>query len=171
MSTLAQYLRAPQHLAAAIAIISAAALAAAYIAEYGFDLQPCILCLYQRVPYSLNIGFGALALITTLRYPRLASFLLVFSALIFFAGAAIAGFHVGVEQHWWQGLASCGGDVLPENASIEELRKAITEQPVIRCDTPAWTLFGISMAGYNFILSLALGIAVIKLLRGPHGRT
>lgn len=160
-----KYFMVPLHLAAAIAAASAAALAAAYIGQYGFGLKPCVLCLYQRIPYALNISLGIMAILATFRYPRLATLLLWLSAMSFLAGASLAGFHVGVEQKWWAGLSSCGGNALPENVSLEDLRRAIIHQGIVRCDTPAWLLFGVSMAGYNFALSLALGLAVVCLLR------
>ncbi len=169
MNRLLEYFQNHRHLAAAIAGISVVILAIAYISQYSFGLKPCILCLYQRVPYSLNIVFGGLALLATYRYPRLTALLLFFSALVFFAGAGIAGFHAGVEYGWWKGLSACGGDILPENASLEELRRSITQQAIVRCDKPAWTLFGISMAGYNVALSLALGCTVIYQLRKSNG--
>ena len=164
MKRVIEYFQLPRHLAAAVAAISAAALAAAYISQYGFGLKPCILCLYQRVPYFINIGLGLLALLATFRYPRLVTVLLWAAALVFFANAALAGFHVGVEQGWWKGLPSCGGAILPENASLEELRKALTQQEIVRCDKPAWVMFGISMAGYNFLMALALGSTLSYLL-------
>jgi disulfide bond formation protein DsbB len=165
MNKLIEYLQVPRHLAAAVAAVSIAALAAAYISQYGFGLKPCILCLYQRVPYFVNIALGALAFLVSFRYPRLVTLFLWLSVAGFLIGAAIAGFHVGVEQGWWKGLSSCGGDILPENVSIEELRKAITQQPIVRCDQPAWTLFGISMAGYNYVMSTLLACGVVYLLR------
>lgn len=164
MNRLIEYLRVPRHLALALAAVSAAALASAYISQYGFGLKPCNLCLYQRIPYSLNIVSGILAFLATFRYPRLAALLLFLSAVAFFLGAGIAGFHAGVEYGWWEGLDSCAGS-LPENATAEELRKYIMSQNVVRCDKPQWALFGISMAGYNFALSLALSVIMIYLLR------
>jgi disulfide bond formation protein DsbB len=169
MKKLVEYFQVPRHLALAVVLVSAGALAAAYTAQYGFGLQPCNLCLYQRVPYSLNIVGGIAALLATFRYPRLATLLLFLSALLFLTGAGIAGFHVGVEHHWWQGLESCS-DTLPKTASVEELRKLLAQRlTVVRCDQVRWSLFGISMAGYNFLASLTLGGGVLYLLRrkGP----
>jgi disulfide bond formation protein DsbB len=165
MNKLLKYFQVPRHLAVAVALASAASLSAAYISQYGFDLKPCILCLYQRIPYTLNILSGIFAFLATFRYPRLAVLLLALCAGAFFAGAGIAGFHVGVEQGWWEGLPSCGGDIIPQNVSIEELRLSLTHQDIVRCDKPAFVLFGISMAGYNCLLSLVLGLAVIYQLR------
>lgn len=164
MKQLTEYLQPPRHLTLAVLAVSAGALTAAYISQYGFGLKPCILCLYQRIPYALNISFGLFAFLATFRYPRLVTLLLWISSLTFLGGAGVAGFHAGVEYGWWKGLAACGGAILPENVSIEELRKSITRQPVVSCEEPAWTLFGISMAGYNFLASLALGFGVAYLL-------
>jgi hypothetical protein len=67
-------------------------------------------------------------------------------------------------------LSSCGGDIVPKNASIEELRYAMEHQAIVHCDVPAFVLFGISMAGYNFIIALALVCGVTYLLRKKsHG--
>src|SRR5689334_10219015 len=104
-----------QNIARAVVFVSISALAAAYIAQYGFGLKPCILCLYQRTPYAVAIALGLLALLI----PRLAHALLILAALTFLAGAGIAGFHAGVEYGWWKGLPSCGGDILPQHVSIE----------------------------------------------------
>ena len=164
-----QYLQAPRYLAIAITIASAVILSAAFISQYGFGLKPCILCLYQRGPYALNITLGLLAFLATFRYPRLATLLIYLAALSFLTGAVIAGSHVGVEQGWWKGLSSCGGDIVPQNVSIEEMRQSLTHQKIVRCDKPAWLLFGISMAGYNFAISLALTFGVVYLLGRKHG--
>jgi disulfide bond formation protein DsbB len=161
MRQIIQLLHNPKYLALAVMAASIAILAAAYISQYGFGLKPCILCLYQRVPYFANIAVGLAAFLTSFYAPRLTKPLLFLAAMVFFADTAIAGFHVGVEYGWWKGLPSCGGDILPENVSIEALRASIT-----RCDKPAWVLFGISMAGYNVLLSSGLGIGVLYFLRG-----
>jgi disulfide bond formation protein DsbB len=170
MNRLLHYLQTPRYLAAAIAIASAVILSGAYISQYGFGLKPCILCLYQRVPYLMNIALGVVAFLISFRYPRLTKPLLALAVLSFCVGAAIAGFHVGVEQGWWKGLPSCGGDIVPKNVSIDELREAMEHQAIVRCDQPAFVFLGISMAGYNFLISLALVGGIVYLLRKKtHG--
>ncbi len=85
------------------------------------------------------------------------------SSLAILSGAGLAGYHVGVEQHWWEGLTSCGGAVgMP--TSVEVLRQQIMSSLVVRCDEVAWSLFGISMAGYNFLISLAFGAGGLCVL-------
>ena len=169
MNKLIQYLQTPRYLAAAIALASAGILSMAYISQYGFGLKPCILCLWQRGPYAVNIALGLLAVLASFRYPRLTTLIVYITALSFFAGTVIAGFHVGVENGWWRGLPSCGGDIVPKHASIEELRRSLEGQAIVRCDKPAFVLFGISMAGYNFLMSLALTFGVVYMLRKKHG--
>ncbi len=125
-------------------------------AEHIGGIQPCALCLYQRMPYYAVIAIGLIGLVLARQnWARPAQ--LGLSALAFLAGAGIAGFHVGVEQHWWAGLASCGGgDQINTAQTVEELRKALTAAPVVRCDEIPWSLFGISLAGFNLIISLGL---------------
>jgi disulfide bond formation protein DsbB len=153
------------HLAAAVALTSAGALSFAYISQYGFGLDPCQLCYYQRIPYFLNIALGILAFLLASRNKKTASILLALSALSFLTGAVLAGFHVGVEQHWWKGLESCSNYAMPGNASVADLKKFLLNRAPVRCDIPAFVLFGISMAGYNFILSLVLAAGTLYSLR------
>ena len=75
-------------------------------------------------------------------------------------GAGIAAYHVGVEQHWWQGPTACAGGTIP--SSFAEMQRMMST-PIVPCDKPAWTLLGISMAGYNAVFSLLFGAGVILL--------
>jgi len=128
-------------------------LATAYAFEYLANLQPCVLCIYQRIPYAVAIGLMLLAII--LRKHSQANLILFIAASVVFAvGSAIAIFHIGVEQQLWQGTPECGNFI--NTASVEALRKQLLEQPIVRCDEVAWSLFGISMAGYNFLISTSL---------------
>ncbi|HEY9549858.1 MAG TPA: disulfide bond formation protein B, partial [Kiloniellaceae bacterium] len=70
--------------------------------------------------------------------------------------SAIAAFHVGVEQKWWQGTAACHAPQLPENATVEQLRDLLLNQPFAPCDVVPWEFFGISMAGFNVLASALL---------------
>jgi len=156
---------------AALLAASIAVLAAAYAFQYLGGLEPCVLCVWQRYPYGVTIALAALALILAGR--RAAAWSLALCGLAFLAGAAIAGFHVGVEQHWWQGTAACTG-ALDIGVGTEALTKALVETPVARCDQVPWSLFGISMAGYNLMLSLLLAAASIWAawwgLAGPRAK-
>ncbi len=137
-----------------------AALCIAWIAEYGFGLAPCELCYWQRYGYWAAIAIGLVAIFMPAQSAARRA-LLWLLALAFLATAGIAVFHVGVEQKWWRGLATCSGD-LGGAMSTEDLLSAIENAPIVRCDEPAWTLFGISMAGYNLILALALALFTLR---------
>jgi disulfide bond formation protein DsbB len=143
---------------------SAAILLGAFAFQYIGGLQPCILCWWQRYPYMITIVLGVVATFLAPTRPALARLLLAACAVVFLAGAGIAAFHVGVEQHWWAGTAECGANFGPAG-SVDELRRRLLAQAVVRCDDIAWSLFGISMAGYNFLLSLALAVFAVCAAR------
>lgn len=155
----------------AAALLLAAALVAlsgALVAQYAGGLQPCPLCLYQRVPFAAGAALAILALVST---PRTQSVALALAGAGFVANAGIALYHVGVENHWWAS-AVCGGGP-PAIATIEDLRQALTRPPPKACDTVDWTLFGISMAGYNIVVSSGLAALAFagwaRARRSPPG--
>ncbi len=132
------------------------ALASALTAQYGFGLRPCALCLYQRVPYVLAGLLAAIALLPAVPV-RGKALLAALCALVFLANTGIAVFHVGVEHHWWAGLAACTGGA-PQAQTVAQLKAMLAGPPPPRCDQVPWALFGISMAGYNVFASLALAL-------------
>jgi disulfide bond formation protein DsbB len=133
-----------------------AALCIAWIAQYGFGLAPCALCYWQRYGYWAAIALGVIAILQPARTSR-RQVAVTLLGLAFLVTAGIALFHVGVEQKWWQGLSTCTGQITP-GMTPEELQNAIQNAPIVRCDEPAWTMFGISMAGYNLAYALLLTI-------------
>ena len=144
--------------------VSVFSLAAAYTAQYGFHLQPCILCLMQRVPYAAIIVAALTGLFLP---PRAQRAVIALCGLAFFAGAGIGFFQVGVEHHWWASIDACGTP-FTGGASMEALREQILRASLTPCDVPAFTLFGISMAGFNFLASGAYAIAsVVAAARAP----
>lgn len=138
-----------------VLMFSIAILAAVFTSQYGFGLRPCQLCLYQRVPYGVTIFLALLALGLKLDAKR-AALMLGLCALAFVTDGGLALYHVGVEQHWWAGPTSCSGG-LGTVRSVEDLA-ALLSKPIDipSCDKIAWSLFGISMAGYNLLASIAL---------------
>jgi disulfide bond formation protein DsbB len=142
-----------------VLIASLASLAVAFASQYWGGLQPCVLCIYQRYPYGVAAALGIVGILVAGRRGWLRAVMLL-AALAFFVDAGIAAYHVGVEQHWWQGTAACGS-TLDLNLSPEELKKQLLNQPVVRCDEVPWSLFGISMAGYNFLYAMALGLMTL----------
>jgi disulfide bond formation protein DsbB len=113
------------------------------------------LCVIQRVPYVVT-GLMAFVVLASVLPERAKAWLLFACALAFSVGAAIAVFHVGVEHHWWAGLASCEGGGVGRADSVEDLMASLSRPPAPRCDQVQWSLFGLSMAGYNVLASAAL---------------
>lgn len=144
-----------------------AVLAAAYASQYLGGLQPCQLCLYQRYPHMAVIALAAAALAVGADSP-LRTVAMALAGAVLLGGAGLAGYHVGVEQGVFEGLASCGG-VSSSGASLDELREQLLAAEPVRCDEVAWSLFGISMAGYNGIVSLLL--AGLAFLGAPPRRS
>lgn len=142
-----------------IALVSALALGTALASQYWGGLRPCELCLYQRWPYAINIALGLIAATPFVgRRGRIG--LLGLAGFAFLAGALIAIFHVGVEQHWWEGLSTCTAPTGTAK-TLEELRAQVLAAPVVRCDEVPWSLFGLSMAGYNMMLSFVLAVVSV----------
>lgn len=135
----------------AVLIASVATLGIALISQYGFGLQPCILCIWQRWPYVATSVIALLAL-ALVRSPRLQGILVIAACIVFLFGAGIAAFHVGVEQHWWAGTAECVGGGGAD--TVDALRQQLAGKPIVRCDEAQFRLLGVSMAGWNFLASL-----------------
>ncbi len=138
-------------------------LAAVYFAQYGFALAPCEMCWWQRYPHFVALGCALAALAT--RGTRLGEALVRLAAVAIAVSGLIGAFHAGVEYGWWQGPTACSSTSLGDDPLA-----SIMNAPLIRCDTPAWTLFGISLAGFNFLISMASGALILVLLgRGRKG--
>jgi len=151
-----------------IAIATAAALSFAFIMQYGFDIHPCILCLWQRVPFGLAF-FASLVALMWRPYGRHTYIVLAICALALLTNAGLAVFHTGVERHWWLGTSGCSIQPL-DGASIDSLREQLLNTIVGHCDEISWSLFGLSMANYNIPFSLGLGlVAAMAVWRGLAG--
>jgi len=135
----------------ALAGIAAAALGAAFIAQYMFGLAPCHLCIYQRIPYAIIIVLGLIAGFGPNKFAPVHLLVIAIALAIEFG---LATFHVGVEQKWWEGFDSCS--ISLEGLNAEQIREQILGAPRALCGDVAWSLFGISMAGYNALLSFGL---------------
>ena len=129
-------------------LISFTALASALIAEYLFNLTPCEMCLKQRHPYYALI----VLLIIFYFFKKNNSFWLLFliEACILY-GLFYSVWHVGIEQGLLKGPASCS-EMLMQTDSVEELKKQITNKPVVSCSEVIWAIGGISAATLNTIL-------------------
>jgi disulfide bond formation protein DsbB len=155
--------------AVALLLLSVAVVGGALLSQHVGGLQPCALCLYQRWPWYATI---ALALVVVLVGGRAESaWVLALCAAVLGAGAALAFYHVGVEQHWFAGPSSCGAAATGA-ATIEELKAQILGTAPVRCDEVTWSLFGLSMAGWNLLASLAVaGVALLGFRRAQAEAT
>ena len=143
--------------ALAIFVISAATLAGAWYFQLVVGLPPCPLCLEERIAYHIVIPLSLLMAIAALvrAPPRL---LMVGFAVIIVAMAcnvALGAYHAGVEWHWWAGPTDCTGP-LTDLRTGGSLLNQLQSIHVVRCDEAAWRFFGISLAGYNALISLLL---------------
>lgn len=144
--------RLAQRLALAI---PALLLGGAYISEYVFGLYPCEMCWWQRWPHFAALG---LVLLSALVPPK--RLWIALAAVAILVSGGIGAFHAGVEYGWWEGITAC--TAMPSGAG--DPLDAIMNAPLVRCDEVAWSLFGISLAGWNFIVSTVGGIAILALL-------
>ena len=136
-------------------------LGGAYVSEYGFGLFPCEMCWWQRYPHFLAAAFGALGFLAAPQRLWVA-----LAALAMLGSGLIGGFHAGVEYGWWEGVTGCASAT---SAAGGDPLEAIWNAPLIRCDVAPWSLFGISLAGWNFIVStLAAGVILGLLARRPR---
>lgn len=144
-----------------LAAASLAALATAYGSQYLGGLHPCVLCLYQRIPHAVVGVLGIAAALPFVR-PGQRRLLVALAGIALLAGAGIAGFHHGVEQLWWKGTSECSASL--DTSSLDAFRAQILGNPLVRCDEVPWSLFGLSMASYNFIASLILAALAFTAL-------
>ena len=141
-------------------------LAGAWVSQLIGGLVPCEMCHWQRWPHYAAVVVAALAYAVPGRSSRVT--LVVVAAVLIAVSGAIGVFHAGVEYHWWQGITACSTRVGGEGISADEMLRRILAAPVVRCDAAQWTLFGISLAGFNALLSLG-GAAWIGSLIGRRG--
>jgi disulfide bond formation protein DsbB len=158
-ATWSEYLRRNPAATAALAMfaISLATLVGAWFFQFVLKLSPCPLCLEQRIPYYVVIPLSLLvAVAALLRAPRgvvAAGFAAVLIAIL--CSAALGAYHAGVEWRFWAGPSDCSGpmtDFTAKGPLLDQLRSI----RVVRCDEAAWRFLGLSLAGYNVLISLAL---------------
>jgi disulfide bond formation protein DsbB len=150
----------PDNLAKLMFISAFMPLSAALISQYFFNLHPCELCIYQRIPFFIVMAVSFISLIK----PRSSKVLIIGTVIAIHAyllNSGIAFYHVGVEKHWWV-HGDCTGQF--DMTSIEALKQSIFSKPVTRCDEVQFEFLSLSMAGWNFFYSLVLAIFFVILL-------
>ena len=141
-----------------ILTLSFFSLIAALYVEYILDFKPCILCIYQRIPYAI-----ALLVSLTFFFVGNKKILLIILGLTFFAGILLSGYHVSIEKGFIEPIFSCTGENI-EALEKEEILKSLNNiKP--DCKDVDFSIFGISLATLNFIISFVLTIVIVYILR------
>lgn len=147
--------------AAVIAAVAIATVGTALIFQHGFGYLPCKLCLQQRHPYYAAIP---LALILAVVPPRRRWGFIGFGllGLIFLVSAGLGAYHAGVEWGFWPGPSDCGGAAAAPAGDMGGFMRQLETARVVSCTDAAWRFLGLSMAGWNAVISL--GLAALALL-------
>lgn len=126
--------------------------------QYVGKLYPCEMCWWQRYPHIAALALAVLAFVVPGRAARIT--LVGLAGLAILLSGLIGVYHAGVEYHWWAGVTACTSTV-----SGPITLDSIMNAPIIRCDVAQWTLFHISLAGYNALFSSAGALAIFALMR------
>jgi len=126
--------------------------------QHGVGLAPCDMCFWQRY---VHLGVMALALPAAINGNR---WLLGLAVLAMLLSAGLAGFHAGVEQKWWPGPIGCSGG-LPAEGAASDMFDQMLGQPLVRCDAIPWSFLGVSMAGWNMLISAAAVLMALLMMR------
>jgi disulfide bond formation protein DsbB len=139
--------------------IPATLMAGALGSQYWGGLYPCEMCLWQRWPHYAAIALALLAFVVKGEVAQ--RMLVLMAAFAIAVSGAIGVFHAGVEYGFWEGVTQCATTAVNTGDMIADIMKA----PLVRCDVAPWSLFGISLAGYNAIISLAGALIILRLLQ------
>jgi disulfide bond formation protein DsbB len=144
----------------AILFVASATIAAAWAFQIIGGYVPCPLCLEQRWPYYATLPIAIVLLLAGGRELLLRTGLLLI-ALIMFASALLAVYHAGIEWRWWQGPQACSG-----GAGLTGTLPDLSNLSVVRCDEAALRILGLSLAGWNALISLLIaGLALAAARR------
>lgn len=169
MDRLFHFFTAPRAATATILAVAAATVGAALVFQHVFGYVPCKLCLIQRWPYYAAIPLALLTLMLagarTARQIGLAAL-----ALLFLVSAGLGAYHAGVEWGFWLGPSDCGGAGAAPAAAMGDFLRQLETTRVVSCTEAAWRFLGISMAGWNALISAGLaGLATLALRRAAQG--
>ncbi|MFP4097552.1 MAG: disulfide bond formation protein B [Alphaproteobacteria bacterium] len=143
-----------------VTLASAFSLFLAFFAEAFLELEPCILCIYQRYPFALGLACGLIGL-GVRKHTGAARLLFIIAALGFLANSSIALYQTGVELGWWDtGLEACSVTIFMDDNSEQSILENVMSSPMSSCGDVQWVdpVLGLSMANYNIAFSLGLCI-------------
>jgi disulfide bond formation protein DsbB len=159
MSATPDWARVARLAALVILVGAAASIGGALVFEYGYGYVPCKLCLIQRKPYYLAMPLALAIALAPARGPWLRAGLALLG-VTFVVSAGLGAYHAGVEWGFWLGPADCGGGSGAPAAEVGDFLKSLNAVKVISCTEAAWRFLGLSLAGWNVLISLALaGVA------------
>jgi disulfide bond formation protein DsbB len=143
-----------------IALVGLATIGGFFFFQYVLGYPPCPLCLDQRKAFYVAVPLAALVLLGASygasRKVLLLGFAAIAVAMLWNTG--LSAYHAGVEWKFWPGPTDCSGPI-NRIGSTTDLMKSLQDIRIVRCDEAAWRLFGISLAGYDVIVSFALVLA------------
>ena len=126
--------------------------------EYILGFKPCILCIYQRIPYAVAILISLTAFFIGNR-----NILLIILGLTFLAGILLSGYHVSIEKGFIEPIFSCTGENIKALNKEEILKSLNNIQP--DCKDVDFSIFGVSLATLNFIISFVLTIVIVYIFK------
>jgi disulfide bond formation protein DsbB len=152
-----------RQVALAIAMAAAATVGGALVFEHAFGYVPCKLCLIQRNPYYIAIPLGIAAALLPPRWMRAGLWLL---ALVFIVSAGLGAYHSGVEWGFFAGPSDCGGGAGQGAGNVGDFLNQLRNTRVVSCTEAAWRFLGLSLAGWNVLISLALAAFAARAAAG-----
>ncbi|MCX7349274.1 MAG: disulfide bond formation protein B [Alphaproteobacteria bacterium] len=152
----------PQRAALLICLVAFATITGAWVFEY-FGYAPCELCLKQRWAYYIGVPLALIVMLLAPRNPGVARVGLTLLAILWLGSMVFGIYHSGVEWKWWPGPATCTAQA-GFTGGLPDLSK-----PAVLCDTPAIRIFGLSLAGWNAVISLGLVFVAFAGLRRIQG--
>jgi disulfide bond formation protein DsbB len=140
-------------------VASSLPLILALISQYGFDMHPCELCIYQRIPYIVEIILAILLLFLN----NYKSFIIIalFSIFAYMTNVGLSFYHIGVEYGWWS-FGECSSTL--DTSSFDALKNSLLNAAIVRCDEVQFSFLGLSMAGWNLVYSIALSFYLSYLI-------
>ena len=140
-----------QRLILTAALGSALLLGGAFAFQHIGDMPPCKLCIWQRWPHAVAVLIGLIAAL----FPH--RILALLGGLAALSTAGVGLYHTGVEQKWWQGPTTCTSGPIGD-IEVKDLLNQILQAPLVRCDDIPWEMLGLSMAGWNMVISAGLAV-------------
>ncbi len=144
-------------------ILSSAIIASALFIDVILGFDPCILCLYERVPYFFIAGLSFLLMMTAHQWHKIILVLIIVTS---FVGASIAIYHSGIERKLWHSITQCTQDIqISDGLDFEEFKNTLQDSKIGDCSKPAFVILGLSLAEINALINIVLIIYTIIFMR------